>query len=84
MSYPMDYQRIINRNDLGGDYSTSNTSSAGIKPLIAGDLRRLETDQRDERHLRAYAKVTDLSVEDVRSVLNLFFLGDVLSAAHNA
>lgn len=47
MGYPMSWERLILRNQLGGDYVSPHTP----RELIAGDLRRLERDQRDARHL---------------------------------
>ena len=44
--------------------------------LLAGDLRRLETDQRDEQHLALYAKHTGLTPAQVQAVLTAFFGAD--------
>ena len=41
--------------------------------LISGDLRRLESDQRDEAHLSAYARIAGITPEQVKAVLDAFF-----------
>lgn len=42
---------------------------------IRGDLRRLENDQRDERHLAEYARMAGITTEQVRAVLDALFEG---------
>lgn len=37
------------------------------------DLRRIATDQRDERHLARFASAANITVEQARTVLDLFF-----------
>ena len=64
MGYPMTYGRVINRNYLQGEYEQGATQ---------GDLRRLETDQRDEYHLGLYALHVGITPEQVKQVLDLFF-----------
>ena len=44
--------------------------------MIAGDLRRLEEDQRDEWHLEQYAQCAEISVDQARRVLDALFTGD--------
>lgn len=44
--------------------------------ITAGDLRRLEQDQRDERHLAQYAQRTGLTPSQCLAVLDAFFDGD--------
>jgi hypothetical protein len=74
MGYPMTYSRVVYRNGLLGDYvGGTNHPPDGYKDMIAGDLRRLEKDQRDEQHLAEYAKRTGLTPEQVKSVLDLLF-----------
>jgi hypothetical protein len=43
---------------------------------IAGDIRRLEADQRDERHIAEYAKRASVTPEQAKAVLDAFFEGD--------
>jgi hypothetical protein len=43
---------------------------------LAGDMRRLEADQRDDRHLAEYAKRAGITPEQARAVLDAFFTGD--------
>ena len=78
MGYPMNYKRVINRNQLTGDYDSRNQNDLrnNSQKLIAGDLRRLESDCRDIWHLRRYAETTGLTPEQVKKVLDVFF-GDV-------
>jgi len=42
---------------------------------LAGDMRRLEKDQRDERHLKAYARIAGIAPEQAKMVLDAFFAG---------
>lgn len=44
--------------------------------IVRGDLRRLEHDQRDDRHLSEYARRTGLTPAQCRAVLDAFFTGD--------
>ena len=69
MGYPMSYDRVIHRNSLLGDYRGDGTQHG----MVAGDLRRLEKDQQDERHVAAYAKLSGVSKPRVRRLLALFF-----------
>lgn len=91
MGYPMTYRRVVNRNMLNGGYghnpgrqpTAAYPDPQAQKPqraevaMIAGDLRRLEQDQRDDRHLMLYASKTGLSEAQVLHVLDLFFEGDL-------
>ncbi len=80
MGYPMNYQRVINRNQMAnGGYDPQDLPLS----LIKGDLRRLETDQRDELHLKCYAEACNVTVEQAQSVLDRFFAGDVVQHAPN-
>lgn len=45
--------------------------------LVAGDLRRLEQDQRDPRHLEIYAKRAGVTPEQAKAVLDAFFDEDL-------
>jgi hypothetical protein len=74
MGYPMTYERVVRRNNLGGDYPNA-TPAAGEGHLgcIRGDMRRLESDSRDEHHLQMYAKTVGITVEQAKAVLDLFF-----------
>jgi len=90
MGYPMTYGRMISRNGLGGGYGHNpeiKPTQAYPDPqsqqpenkqysLIAGDLRRLEQDQRDDQHLKEYAKRTKLTEAQVLHVLDLLFEGN--------
>lgn len=64
----MTWQRAISRNLLGGHYGDGSAHA-----IIAGDLRRLEKDSRDPRHLDAYARTTGLEPGQVLAVLDVFF-----------
>lgn len=68
MGYPMTYPRVVLRNGLDGDYAESRGGT-----LIAGDMRRLELDQRDERHLKQYAAVAGITDHQAYLVLTAFF-----------
>jgi len=78
MGYPMTYKRVVERNTLDGDYLPLDLDRApedGACGLIAGDLRRLETDQRDDKHIAAYAALSGVDVQRVKAILDLFFEG---------
>jgi hypothetical protein len=72
MGYPMTYQRVIGRSHLQGDYGCPSTALQ----LIAGDLRRLEKNQRDEAHLKQYAARAGITEEQAKEVLDAFFAGE--------
>lgn len=77
MGYPMTYVRVVKRNQLHGDYQTDRTNISEVPPsFVAGDLRRLETDQRDEHHLAKYAELAGITPAQARAVLDAFFEGD--------
>jgi hypothetical protein len=74
----MTYKRVIARNDLSGDgYDVptfvEGSTIASVKSILRGDLRRLESDQWDERHLQEYAAKTGLTPGQVKVVLDAFF-----------
>ncbi len=75
MGYLMDYQRVIDRNYLNGDYDDDRDSS-GKGSILKGDLRRLELDTRDEKHLVRYAELTGISEEKVLQLFDFFFSGN--------
>ena len=78
MGYPMDYTRVVSRNNLHGDYvHPVDDRSESVRGMIAGDLRRLEKDQRDDRHIHAYAKVAGCTKKQAKAVLDAFFECDV-------
>lgn len=76
----MSYKRVITRNGLRGDYGQNDTISGHIdrnrdSRFIAGDLRRLERDQRDDLHLQFYSEQAGITKEQVKIVLDKFFEG---------
>jgi len=64
----MTYQRLIQRNGLGGDYR-----AVCAHPMIAGDLRRLEADSRDAQHLAALAVFAGITTAQAKTVMDAFF-----------
>lgn len=74
MGYPMTYKRVVNRNNLVGDYTEK-----GITPmqcsvgLVSGDLRRLEQDSRDGYYGKEIADTAGVSPEVAMAVLTAFF-----------
>lgn len=78
MGYPMTYSRVVHRNTLRGDYGRPDTKGGHLSPqrdstMIAGDLRRLETDSRDASGLAYYAEKAGITAEQVRVVFDAFF-----------
>jgi hypothetical protein len=71
MGYPMSYRRVVNRNSLHGGYDGPNLT--GALRLIAGDLRRLEQDQRDPDRLAFYASAAGITPDQACKVLDAFF-----------
>lgn len=75
MGYPMTWWRLVHRNGLEGDYSPTNE----IYPhhhgsrMIAGDMRRLEEDSRDEHHLSWVADCAGITPDQAKIVLDWFF-----------
>ena len=80
MGYPMTYKRMVGRNRLMGDYSGSRPDdpTEALRAGIAGDLRRLEQDQRDARHLPEYALAAGITEDQANKVLTMFFNGRTL------
>lgn len=81
----MRYARMVGRNGLYGPGYEGTTSEpmtpaeAAVrqaKSMIRGDMRRMEQDQRDEQHLKAYAEHAGITVEQAKAVLDLFFKSD--------
>lgn len=79
MGYPMTYRRVVNRNDLRGDYGSKLTGVAfdaviqNKWSLLQGDLRRLEKDAVDERAIcEAIALKLMLDKELVAAVIREF------------
>lgn len=64
MGYPMTWPRVLDRNRLRGGYE--------VGPA-AGDLRRLEDDQRDEYFLAKYADHAGITPEQALAVLDALF-----------
>ncbi len=87
MGYPMTYDRVINRNLLGGNYTSvrytgTATPILGIEPgedsrirMISGDLRRLEQDSVSGYRLDELAKLAGVEPHVVQRVLGVFFQG---------
>jgi len=73
MGYPMTYPRVVMRNGLQGDYSDSGPGPQFSRTLLAGDMRRLEEDQRDARHIARYAEYAGVSKPKAAKVLEAFF-----------
>lgn len=65
----MEYLRALNRNGLAvGDYDPQNP-----KGLLLGDLRRLERDTQNPRHIAEYVRVSGATEEQVRRIFRHFF-----------
>jgi hypothetical protein len=75
MGYPMTYKRVVNRNNLAGDYHTENgaTPMQSLVGLVSGDLRRLEQDSRDGQYGKQIADAAGVSPEVAAAVLTAFF-----------
>jgi len=71
----MSWQRMIHRNQLTGGYRDFWPVHPRLA-LIAGDLRRIESDQRDARHLARFAAVAGITPEQARAVLDVLFDAD--------
>jgi len=67
----MTHQQILGRSGLT-EIVRSRSASLDLT-LIRGDLRRFETDQRDENHLARYAHFAGVTSEQAQNVLDLFF-----------
>lgn len=53
--------------------AVSSAAEISAKAMIAGDLRRLEIDQRDDEHLKFYAATAGVTKEQAKAVLDAFF-----------
>ncbi len=82
MGYPMTYERVIGRGYLRGGYDTADPKAFGRQEQeladkrirwIAGDLRRLEIDTRDEIGLAHFAKISGATPEQVKLIFDEFF-----------
>jgi hypothetical protein len=76
VGYPMSWRRLVNRNGLTGDYRDDDDDPTGARTprrIIAGDMRRLEHDTMDDRHLRAYALLAGVDVAQVKAIFAVFF-----------
>ena len=69
MNTCMSWTRMLNRNRLRGDYPADEPP---VQAYIAGDMRRIERDQRDDRHLARYAAGAGITPEQARAVLDMF------------
>jgi hypothetical protein len=74
MGYPMTWQRIVDRNGLKGDYMDTSIDKGDFgSRMIAGDMRRLERDTRDDLHIKAYAKLAGCTKAQAKKLLDAFF-----------
>lgn len=84
MGYPMTYARVVRRNSLDGGYGRdpgrTYTGVERVQATIAGDMRRMEANQRDDLHLCHYAIEAGITPEQVKIVLDAFFAGHFLRA----
>lgn len=71
MGYPMTYQSVVTRNHLYDGYDAPPRNSEAH--LIAGDLRRFESDTLDDTQLVIYAESFGCSVEQARRGFRRFF-----------
>lgn len=75
----MSWQRMLHRNGVTNGYDTDLSPSHPAwetRRVIGGDCRRIERDQRDERHLARYAESAGITAEQAQAVLDLFFNAD--------
>lgn len=76
MGYPMTYLRVVSRNQLAGDYEPQRPAPTfDPRPMIAGDLRRLETDTLDKVQIKRYAKRAGVTKKQARALFEDFFKG---------
>lgn len=73
----MTWQRVLKRNHLEGDYVHKGGHVMTPQEMLAGDLRRLEANQRDDWHLTLYAERIGITPEQVKAVLDAFFEADL-------
>lgn len=71
--YPMSYPRVVMRNGLSGNYRGSGDTEEKVRAMIAGDMRRLEQDVLDDRHIERYAAHVNISRRKARKILEAFF-----------
>ena len=83
----MSYKRVVGRNFLNNGYwngiGPTPCGAELARLMISGDMRRLEKDNLDEYHLKCYSEACNVSIEQAKAVLEMFFSGDV-TAWHNA
>lgn len=72
MGYPMTYPRVVMRNGLQGSYSGTHRREDWAR-MVAGDLRRLEQDARDDHHIDKFVEATGATEGEVRAILEAFF-----------
>jgi len=75
MGFPMTYARVIERNNLTGDYADDDrelSREEQQRRMIAGDLRRLERDNLTDRQIVRCEEETGVSAADVSKVLQWF------------
>ena len=70
MGYCMTWARVIRRNQLQGNYTSATDA------MLAGDLRRLEHDQRDRVQVEERARRLGVPPEQVKKVLDDLFFGE--------
>jgi hypothetical protein len=84
MGYPMSYARVVGRNQLGGEGYNHTDPKTGavnvdngeaVRSMVRGDMRRLEQDTRDERHLQMYAEHAGITIEQAKKLFDKFFEG---------
>lgn len=79
----MTWCRLVRRNNLRGNYTdpspyhyTDQSTEARMERWrrnIACDMRRLERNSRDPRHLDGYARIADVTPDQVRAIFDAFF-----------
>lgn len=70
MGYPMTYPRVISRNNVyEGGYENTTMGLQNFR----GDLRRLEQNTQDDAHIKAYAKISGATEDQVRTIFAYFF-----------
>ena len=77
----MSYARMVGRNGLNGPSyqcrpGCEEDRVEAFKSMIRGDMRRMETDTRDEIRLRLAAERAGITVEQARKVMDYFFQED--------
>src|SRR5687768_17107454 len=76
MGYPMTWKRLVNRNHLQDSYDGQPTYDDPLhdaRRRIAGDMRRIEADMRDNQFLCMFALHAGITEDQVKLVLDAFF-----------